>query len=80
MIMATLTNLGNTCYINTCIQILSYTEELNNLLGYFAPEKIYEPTIEESCLFLGVIKKAAGSRNLPRKSTLDKCICFGLNI
>jgi|UniRef100_A0A6C0IM70 ubiquitin C-terminal hydrolase len=30
--MATLTNLGNTCYINTCIQILSYTEELNNLL------------------------------------------------
>jgi ubiquitin C-terminal hydrolase len=33
MIMATLTNLGNTCYINSCIQILSYTDELNNLLN-----------------------------------------------
>lgn len=31
--MATLTNLGNTCYINSCIQILCYTEELNNLLN-----------------------------------------------
>ena len=31
--MAALTNLGNTCYINSCIQILSYTEELNNLLN-----------------------------------------------
>lgn len=31
--MATLINLGNTCYINSCIQILSYTEELNHLLN-----------------------------------------------
>lgn len=31
--MATLTNLGNTCYINSCIQILSFTEELNKLLN-----------------------------------------------
>lgn len=31
--MATLTNLGNTCYINSCIQILSCTNELNNLLS-----------------------------------------------
>jgi len=27
-----LTNLGNTCYINSCMQILSHTYELNNLL------------------------------------------------
>jgi ubiquitin C-terminal hydrolase len=31
--MATLINLGNTCYINSCIQILNYTEELNQLLN-----------------------------------------------
>ena len=27
-----LANIGNTCYINACLQILSHTYELNNLL------------------------------------------------
>lgn len=35
--MASLTNLGNTCYINSCIQILNHTEELTNL---FVSDKI----------------------------------------
>ena len=30
--LSTLSNLGNTCYINSCLQILRYTNELNNLL------------------------------------------------
>ena len=28
-----LSNLGNTCFINSCIQILSHTYELNNYLN-----------------------------------------------
>ena len=27
-----LVNMGNTCFVNTCIQILSHTYELNELL------------------------------------------------
>jgi ubiquitin C-terminal hydrolase len=33
MAQSTLNNLGNTCYINACIQILSHTTDLNNLLN-----------------------------------------------
>ena len=32
IIVSTLSNLGNTCYINSCLQILRYIEELNELL------------------------------------------------
>ena len=27
-----LANIGNTCYLNSCMQVLSHTYELNNLL------------------------------------------------
>jgi len=45
-----LTNLGNTCYINSCIQILSHTHELNMVLNNnykkkINSEKIYDYTI-----------------------------------
>ena len=45
-----LTNLGNTCYINSCIQILSHTHELNNILNQnykrkINQEKVYDYTI-----------------------------------
>ena len=56
-------------YSNPKTNLLGY-EELHNLLMYLAPGKVYEPTLEESCLILGVIKKAGGSR-LPKRSTLD---------
>ena len=56
-------------YSNPRTNLLGY-EELHNLLTYLAPGKIYEPTLEETCLILGVIKKAGGSR-LPKTSTLD---------
>jgi ubiquitin C-terminal hydrolase len=36
-----LTNLGNTCYINTCMQVLSHTTALNSLLD--------NSTLEEPC-------------------------------
>ena len=35
-----LTNLGNTCYINSCIQILSHTHELNMVLNNNYKKKI----------------------------------------
>ena len=28
-----LANLGNTCFVNSCIQVLSHTYELNNFLN-----------------------------------------------
>ena len=27
-----LTNLGNTCFLNSCVQLLNYTEDLANIL------------------------------------------------
>ena len=35
-----LTNLGNTCYINSCIQILSHTPDLNMVLNHNYKKKI----------------------------------------
>ena len=35
-----LANVGNTCYINSCMQLLSHTYELNNFLDNFNKKKI----------------------------------------
>ena len=35
-----LANVGNTCYINSCMQLLSHTYELNNFLDVFNKNKI----------------------------------------
>jgi ubiquitin C-terminal hydrolase len=40
-----LANLGNTCYINSCIQVLSHTYELNNLLDL----KTYKTKLNNIC-------------------------------
>jgi len=40
-----LTNLGNTCFINSCIQILSHTYELNN----FLENESYKKKVKEKC-------------------------------
>jgi ubiquitin carboxyl-terminal hydrolase 8 len=41
-----LANLGNTCFINSCIQIISHTYELNDFLEN---EKNYEKKIKNKC-------------------------------
>jgi hypothetical protein len=46
-------------------------EELQMVLTYFAPDRLYEPTMEESCLFLGVIKNASGKHVLDSSSHED---------
>ena len=35
-----LANVGNSCYINSCMQILSHTYELNDLLDVISAKKI----------------------------------------
>ena len=40
-----LANLGNTCFINSCIQVLSHTYELN----YFLEEETYKNKIKNKC-------------------------------
>jgi len=40
-----LTNLGNTCFINSCIQILSHTYELNN----FLENESYKKKVKDKC-------------------------------
>jgi len=37
-----LANLGNTCFINSCIQVLSHTYELN----YFLEQETYKKKLE----------------------------------
>ena len=45
-----LANLGNTCFINTCIQVLSHTHELNNFLDSEAYETNLDKTLVDSIL------------------------------
>ena len=40
-----LTNLGNTCFINSCIQVLSHTYELN----YFLEKETYKNKLKKIC-------------------------------
>ena len=45
-----LANLGNTCYINSCMQVLSHCSELNDILEKYNKENIYNNN-ENSILF-----------------------------
>lgn len=45
-----LANLGNTCYINSCMQVLSHCSELNDILDKYNKENIYNNN-ENSILF-----------------------------
>jgi ubiquitin carboxyl-terminal hydrolase 8 len=40
-----LANLGNTCFINSCMQVISHTYELNN----FLEDEIYKKKIQNKC-------------------------------
>lgn len=40
-----LTNLGNTCFINACLQVLSHTYELNEFLN----NKVYQSKLKQIC-------------------------------
>lgn len=44
-------------------------DELQTVLTYFAPDSIYEFTIDESCLLLGVIKSASGRSESKKRAT-----------
>tara|TARA_Y100000992_G_scaffold302444_1_gene276624 strand:- start:141 stop:1172 length:1032 start_codon:yes stop_codon:yes gene_type:complete len=46
-----LANLGNTCYINSCMQVLSHCDELNKVLNKYNIKNIYNND-ENSTLFL----------------------------
>ena len=39
-----LTNLGNTCFLNSCMQVLSGTSELNIILDNIKPEDVNTKT------------------------------------
>jgi ubiquitin C-terminal hydrolase len=47
-----LTNLGNTCYINSCIQILSHTHELNMVLNHNYKKKINHEKIHDYTILI----------------------------
>ena len=49
-----LANLGNTCFINSCMQVLSHTEKLNELIDSDLKNKIKNK--KESLLLIEWIK------------------------
>ena len=45
-----LSNLGNTCFLNSCMQVLSHTYELNDLLNTKSYKKKINKIVDSSLL------------------------------
>ena len=58
-----LANLGNTCYLNSCIQIFSHTYELTELFKKVSEERTLN-NIQDSMLLLEKQKKFLDSLNM----------------